>query len=75
MLKIFPLRELVLRIYLHYLHQSIKKDIISQMGDLVKKPDYWVGIESRGFIFASAFAIEYGGGVMLCRKAGKLPGR
>jgi len=35
--------------------------------------DYWVGIESRGFIFASALAQRFGGGVILVRKPGKLP--
>ena len=51
------------------------KNVIIEMGDLVEKPDFWVGVESRGFIFASALAIEFGGGVLLCRKAGKLPGK
>ncbi|MCO6024763.1 adenine phosphoribosyltransferase [Prevotella cerevisiae] len=31
------------------------------------------GIESRGFIMASALAIRIGAGVVLCRKPGKLP--
>lgn len=35
--------------------------------------DYWVGIESRGFIFASALAIETNGGFKMIRKPGKLP--
>ena len=47
---------------------------VKEMGDLVEKPDFWVGIESRGFIFASALSIKFGGGLLLCRKAGKLPG-
>ena len=33
-----------------------------------------VGIESRGFVMASALAVRLGAGVVLCRKPGKLPG-
>ena len=36
-------------------------------------PDYWVGIESRGFLFASALSFQFGGGIKLIRKKGKLP--
>jgi adenine phosphoribosyltransferase len=36
-------------------------------------PDYWVGIESRGFIIAAALAARHGGGIRLIRKKGKLP--
>ncbi|MBQ7870101.1 MAG: adenine phosphoribosyltransferase [Prevotella sp.] len=32
-----------------------------------------VGIESRGFVLASALAIRLNAGVVLCRKPGKLP--
>ena len=47
---------------------------ITDMGTMVKTvPDYWVGIESRGFLFASALSLRFGGGVRLIRKKGKLP--
>ena len=38
-------------------------------------PDYWVGIESRGFIFAAGIAAMRQGGIKLVRKPGKLPGK
>ena len=37
--------------------------------------DVFVGIESRGFILASALAQKYNKGMVLLRKAGKLPGK
>ncbi len=47
---------------------------ITDMGSMIKTvPDYWVGIESRGFLFASALSLRWGGGVRLIRKKGKLP--
>ena len=50
-------------------------DAVLGMAEMVDIPQYWVGIESRGFIFASALSMQYGGGVKLIRKAGKLPDR
>ena len=52
------------------------KSAINDMGQLVTEiPDYWVGIESRGFLFASALAYQFGGGIGIIRKKGKLPNR
>ena len=54
--------------------QETFRSAIVEMGDLVGKvPDYWIGIDARGFIFASALAVYFGGGVVMCRKKGKLP--
>ena len=55
-------------------NNKIFQSAIEDMGELIKTPpDYWVGIESRGFIFASALSILLGGGIKLIRKKGKLP--
>ena len=48
--------------------------IIDDFGRIITDlPDYWVGIESRGFIFAAALSYAFGGGLRLVRKKGKLP--
>lgn len=39
----------------------------------IKSVDYFVGIESRGFIFASLLAAQFQKGFVPLRKAGKLP--
>jgi len=40
-----------------------------------KNIDLFVGIESRGFLLASAMAVRYNKGMIMIRKAGKLPGK
>ena len=45
---------------------------IVEMGKMVDPPDYWIALESRGFLFAAALSIEFGGGIRLIRKKGKL---
>lgn len=40
-----------------------------------KDIDLFAGIESRGFILASILASKYNKGMMMIRKAGKLPGK
>lgn len=46
-----------------------------EMSELDEYPDYWVGIESRGFIFAAGIAAIRQGGFKMIRKEGKLPGK
>ena len=56
--------------------QKLFKESIKSMYDLVPElPDYWVGVEARGFIFASALSVMFGGGLVLVRKKGKLPNK
>jgi len=40
-----------------------------------KNIDLFAGIESRGFLLASAMAVRYNKGMFMIRKAGKLPGK
>jgi adenine phosphoribosyltransferase len=47
--------------------------VIDALEKLTVRPDFYVGIESRGFLFASALAQKTGAGLLLCRKKGKLP--
>ena len=49
------------------------KEVIIKLGSLVNLPDLWVGIDARGFLFAAALANQFGGGIVMCRKKGKLP--
>ncbi len=40
-----------------------------------KDVDIMAGIESRGFVLATLLAVRYNKGMMMIRKAGKLPGK
>jgi adenine phosphoribosyltransferase len=74
----FPIEGIIYRDIQPLLADSnVFMDAVKDMGRLVdyKNVKYWVGVESRGFLFASALALVYGGGVRIIRKKGKLPNR
>ncbi|SIN68072.1 adenine phosphoribosyltransferase [Sulfurivirga caldicuralii] len=73
----FPKSGILFRDVSPLLRQKFS-ETIDAMSDLFT-PDEWaqvdhlVGIESRGFIFASALAYKHGKGFVKVRKPGKLP--
>lgn len=50
-------------------------DAVNSMAEIIKDKDIdsLIGIESRGFIFASALSMKLGTGLIVVRKPGKLP--
>lgn len=58
-----------------YKNAECMKIMVDEMYELYKDKHITkiVGIESRGFVMASAFAEKLGAGVVLARKPGKLP--
>ena len=54
--------------------QQMFLEAVVDMGRRVRNPNYWVGIDSRGYLFSSALATQFGGGVLCAKKEGKTPG-
>ena len=58
-------------------HPDAWRAAVDQMEKTIlpHKPDFLVGIESRGFLVAAPLALELGCGFGMVRKKGKLPGK
>ena len=58
-------------VFKNHFHELIEEcaDCISQIEEI----DFFVGVESRGFVIASALAQKFGKGFVMIRKKGKLP--
>jgi len=57
-------------------HAEAWAETVHRLVDVIApyKPDILAGIESRGFLVAAPVAISLGCGLIMVRKAGKLPG-
>jgi len=69
----FPTKGVIFRDISPLLKSPYFPRLIKEMSLHVSLPDYWVGIDSRGFIFASALSVQTDKGMIMCRKKGKLP--
>lgn len=72
----FPIKGVLFRDIVPLLQSAEANEFIYKtMGDLINlnQIDHFAGIESRGFIFASALAVKYKKGFLPIRKKGKLP--
>ena len=58
-----------------YKNAACMKEMVNELYEIYKDKGITkiVGIESRGFVLASALALRLGAGVVLARKPGKLP--
>ena len=58
-------------------HADAWQAAIDQLAEVVDplRPDILAGVEARGFLIAAPLAIKLGLGLVMVRKAGKLPGK
>jgi len=75
----FPINGVLFR-DLSPLFKDHMTELIDEMTKIIGEDhiahcDYFVGVESRGFIIASALAQKFNKGIVLIRKPGKLPGK
>ena len=54
-------------------NREMFRSAVIDMGRLVKNPNYWIGIDSRGFIFASALSMIFGALIHVQRLSLQLP--